>query len=156
VSAAVGFVALVLSISAFVTDRRGVDTAAIFHESFGPLVAVSVLLVLLRKHALSTILNRRANLLLMIIISGITIHRGLALVVGTAAPDVLVGDCLIIALMCAFGAVTIFQWLVVPTAIGLACAAWAATRPHNAMRAFSAGTGLVMLSGAVFTALKKK
>ena len=145
-------VALTLSVSAFASDRRGVDTAAIFRESIGPLVAVVGLLALLRRSLLATELNRRANLCLLVIVAGITVHRGLALIAGTPAPQVLASDCFFIAMIAAAGAIAVFRWLVAVSVIMLLSAFWAAVAPNDAMRAFSAGVGASILACVFFTA----
>lgn len=150
--AVVAAVALLLSISAFVTDRRDLDTAALLRESLVVFVIITALVGGLRRSLFANELNRRASVFVMLSVTGILAHRVLGWLGGASAPQLLATDCLIFALSCTAGAIAVFRWLIVPAAIMIFAGFWAAVAPHDATRAFAAGIGAAHLSMVFFAA----
>lgn len=148
-------VAVGLSLPAVLGLRRDVTATQIFHESFGPLFIVGAILFGLRHRLLTTTFNRRAHGLLFLVVSSVTVHRGLALFAGTPAIHVLRSDALIIAILSFAGALFVLRWLLVPALLMLGAAVWAALDPPDAMRAFNAGTGVSILV-CIFLNLRTK
>jgi eukaryotic-like serine/threonine-protein kinase len=150
-AAALAFVAVALSVSAFViTDA--VTPRRLFLQSLLPLGAWLVAFARLRRHLLGTEINRRAVALIGAGVAGIAMSRGLDLLAGTSAPHMLVRDSMLLSVVAAIATALSFRWSAWLVPIMLGAATVAALRPDLAMRAFSLGTGFSMLAAVYFSA----
>ncbi|MEO7094897.1 MAG: hypothetical protein ABI175_16680, partial [Polyangiales bacterium] len=81
----------------------------------------------------------------------IAIGRGLELLAGTSAAQMLLRDSVLLAALAAMAALS-FRWAAWFVPLLLTAAATAALRPELAMRAFSLATGLCLLATVYFSA----
>jgi serine/threonine protein kinase len=143
-------IGVTLSLSGVLADGRAVTTRDLAFQSLGPLGAVTVFAVLLRRHLLRTLLNRRILAGLLVATSVISVNRALGMLAGVSAPQVLVFDCLALAALSTIAAFVFFRWVGWFAALLLAAAITAAVAPERALAAFSLGTGSALLLGVVF------
>ena len=107
-------VAVALSVHALLVDGRTITTRQLLYQSLGPLGAVTVLGLVLRRHLMRTALNRRALGGMCVLVATITTDRALGLVAGVSPSHVLLYDCLVAVAVASVGAVYIFRWIAGP------------------------------------------
>ena len=149
VAVALALVGAALSVSSFVVDTRDETTRSLFFQSLGPLGAVSLSALLLRRHLLRTTLNRRMIACTIVLVVFVSADRALGLLAGIAAPQIVVSDCVGLAALCLVGAIAFFRWLSFASVLLFAAAVVGATHPERAVAAFSAATGLALIAGTV-------
>jgi serine/threonine-protein kinase len=147
--AALAVVGVGLSASAFV-GRGDVSTTTLFEESLAPVAIVALATLFLRRHLLTTALNRRGVAATLAAVAMVTVHRALGLLGGNSVAHVLVGDQLLLALLAVVAAIFLFRWTAWAGVLLVAGAIWAAASPDDAMRAFSAATGAALLAVGYF------
>lgn len=140
-----------LSIMAIV---RGVDyaptSADLIRQSFGPLIAVAVVVIGFRRELWRTTFNRRAAVCLIALVLSITIGRILGARGGMSPAQMLTQDCLLAAVtsvVTGFSTLRVVSWCgAIMLAGAAACAEW----PTRAAFCFAIATATSLLTVVAF------
>jgi len=149
-SVAVAAIGVALSVSSFVFSQGEVSPREILGQSFAPLAIAVVMLGLFRRQLLQNLVNRRAVVVALTAIAGITVNRAFGLLAGTKTSDILAHDSLLVAALACASAALLFRWFVWPAVIMVASAVACEALPAEAMHAFSLASGASLLVAVWF------
>jgi serine/threonine-protein kinase len=143
--------AVALALSVFGMIRGGdVTSRALLFESLVPLGVTPLLFLVFRKDLTRNEINRRSVALFAVTVVGITLSRGIGVVAGAPASQLLAHDALLTALFATIGALSLFRWIAWTVPGLVVAAAIGAAAPEYAAAGFYIASGAAFVIAATF------